>query len=300
MKKSSNGTVCSVEKLQGFDACRLGNGEIELTILPELGAKIVSLKNLKTGREWLWHPGSELKLFRSKAGDDFSRGTLAGVDECIPTIAPCTIAGGRVLPDHGEVWSAPWNVDVDTAGNGFLRASICLPVSPFRFTRELVLRGAQVHLCYTLENLGACEEKYLWAMHPLMRLQAGDMLELPASTRALLPEDAGWIDALDTEIPCGGCAKVFAKGVVEGRAAIANRNTGDRIEFTWDIAQNDSLGLWLSRGGWHGHHHFAVEPTNGAPDSLASAIEQKHCGKIAASGMTDWRVCVNLASTRNI
>ena len=40
---------------------------------------------------------------------------LAGWDECIPTVAACTGADGRAVPDHGSVWARAWTVD----GNGY-------------------------------------------------------------------------------------------------------------------------------------------------------------------------------------
>ena len=41
---------------QGFPVYVLGNGRVEVGVVPELGAKIISLKNLRSGREWMWHP----------------------------------------------------------------------------------------------------------------------------------------------------------------------------------------------------------------------------------------------------
>lgn len=295
MNKKHTATFCAVEKLQGFDAYRLGNDALELTVVPELGAKIISLKNRKTGREWLWHPGAELILFRNRPGDDFALSPLVGVDECIPTIAPCEWQG-RPLPDHGEVWPAPWNVDDARAREGILSTSIRMAVSPFHFTRAIELDGSRINLRYRLENLGAREEAYMWAIHPLIRLREGDRLELPASTRARLEKNDAWVDAVDTAIPDGDCSKIFARGIAEGRVAIANIKTGERFEMLWNIAENDSLGIWLTRGGWHGYHHFAIEPTNGSPDPLASAVSENHHGKIAASGVHTWSVCLNLVS----
>jgi hypothetical protein len=52
--------------------------------------------------------------------------------------------------------------------------------------------------------------------------------------------------------------------------------------------------LWLTRGGWHGHHHFAIEPTNGNHDSLAVAAGGKHCGNIAAHGALAWKLSLRL------
>src|SRR5580765_6664736 len=98
-----------VRTRQGFEVYILSNNKMQIAVVPELGAKIISLKNLQTGREWLWHPGNEVALFRNRLGDDFSKSPLAGIDECLPTIAPCRWQACH-LPDHGEAWSAAWTV----------------------------------------------------------------------------------------------------------------------------------------------------------------------------------------------
>ena len=281
-----------VRSEQGFEVYSLENEEIELAVVPKLGAKIISLKNLRTGREWLWHPPGGLRLFQNRAGDDFSRSPLVGIDECLPTVAPCSWRGRR-LPDHGEVWSAAWRVDVPALAGGVLKTSIRLQISPFELVRSIELRENEARIDYQLSNCSAAEERFLWTLHPLLQLQAGDQLELPASTRALLNGEA-WVDAIDSAIPNRNCAKIFAAPVSEGWAAINNPDTGDRLEFAWNPAENNALGLWLTRGGWHGHHHFAIEPTNSAGDALATAVERQCCGVIAGSASTSWRLVLKL------
>ncbi len=277
---------------QGFEVYVLRNGGLELAVVPELGAKVISLRNLRTGREWMWHPEGGLKLFRNRLGDDFSLSPLVGADECLPTVAPCSMQG-RELPDHGEVWSAPWKVNRQAWEKGILRTSLELPISPFEFERTIELREQHVWLGYRLKNRNQVAEQYLWALHPLLSVQSGDRLHLPATTRALLSGEA-WIDAVDSVIPDGGCSKLFAGPVVEGVAGVYNHQTGDRLSLEWNPAENDTLGLWLTRGGWHGHHHLAVEPTNGAPDPLAVAARQKRCGIVPASGSKAWSVTLRL------
>ncbi len=279
----------------------LRNEDVELAVVPELGAKIISLKNLRTGREWLWHPTDGLQLFKNRAGDEFFTSPLAGIDECLPTIEACTWQG-RELPDHGEVWNLPWQVDERAWGNGILKTKVRLKLSPFDFERTIELRGSNIFMDYCLHNLGADEENFVWAMHPLLRLETDDQLELPESTHRLLNGEA-WVDALTTEIPEKNCSKIFARPVSEGRAAISNKSKGDRLEFSWDPAENNALGLWLTRGGWHGHHHFSIEPTNADTDSLMAVAGKKHCGTVsggrfrklavsrAGRTLTDTRTC---------
>jgi galactose mutarotase-like enzyme len=277
---------------QGFEVYVLRHGGLEIAIVPELGAKIISLKNLKTGREWMWHPEGGLRLFRNRPEDDFSRSPLVGADECLPTVAACSVQG-RALPDHGEVWSIPWRVDRQAWGQGRLRAFVELPISPFEFERTVELQHGEVRLTYRLENRSPRAESYLWALHPLLRLQPGDRLRMPATTRALFNGEA-WLDAVDRVIPCGGCSKVFAGPVVESTAGLYNQHHGDSLSLEWNAAENNTLGLWLTRGGWHGHHHLAVEPTNGAPDALAVAATQKRCGTVPASGSKTWSVTLRV------
>ncbi len=283
-----------VRNIQGFKTYTLSTEQVRITVVPGLGARIISLKDMGTGREWLWHPDDGLKLFRNEPGDSFECSPLVGIDECLPTIAPCKWQQ-RNLPDHGELWPAAWKADLGAWKHSVLRTTISLQVSPFDFERTIELLENEIQLSYRLHNRASTEELYLWAMHPLLRLQRGDQLELPKSTRALL-NGAEWIDALNYTTSKTNCEKLFASPIREGRAAIHNPETGDRLEFEWDPAENNTLGLWLNRGGWHGHHHFALEPANGEPDVLSAAAQRKRCGAIAPQGSVIWQVCIRVGN----
>jgi hypothetical protein len=287
-------TRCQVKNVQGFKAYQLTNDLVLAAVVPELGARLISLKDLRTGREWLWHPTAGLSLFRNECGDNFENSPLVGLDECLPTIAPCSWRQ-RNLPDHGEIWSAASKVDLGAWETGLIRTSVSLNISPFDFERTIELCNNQVRLTYHLKNRAASQELYLWAMHPLIQLHSGDELELPASTRALL-NGAACLDSFKPGQQDGECHKVFASKVTEGWAAIRNPRSGDRLRFDWNPAQNDTLGLWLNRGGWHGHHHIALEPSNGEPDALAVAAQNKRCGVLAPNASITWQVCIRVGN----
>jgi galactose mutarotase-like enzyme len=278
----------AVRREQGFEVYVLGNHEVEVAVVPQLGAKIISLKNLRTGREWMWHPPGGLELFHNRPGDNFSRSPLVGLDECLPTIEPC-VWRGRTLPDHGEIWSAEWSVDEEAWQKGALKTSVRLEISPFDFERTLELDENCVRISYQLSNRSTAPEYFLWAMHPLLNLQAGDRLVLPASTRGLLNGE-GWVDAVDSAVPKGNCSKLLAGPLTEGFGGIHNSKTGERFDCEWNTAENNGLGLWLTRGGWHGHHHFAIEPTNAGADALTEAVSREWCGTVAGSGSATWQV----------
>jgi len=278
----------------GFETFVVRTGGAETAVVPELGAKVLSLRNLRTGREWLYHRHARLKLFPNKPGDNFSASTVAGWDECLPTIAPCQWQG-HAIPDHGEVWSVPWELDEADWRRGVIKTSVRLPVSPLQFVRTIELRHNTLHIGYLLLNLSSGPQEFLWAMHPLLALQEGDELDLSAESRRLL-QNQPWVRSLKFDKNNAGCAKAYAGPLQHGRAGVLNSISGDRLSFSWDTTECNTLGIWLTRGGWSDHHHLALEPTNGAPDALSVAAGKcKRCGLIAPHGEKQWSVQIEVA-----
>ena len=273
---------------QGFDVFGLRNEAVELALVPELGAKVILLRNLVTGYEWMWHPPTGMKLFRNQLGDDFAASTMTGWDECLPTIAPCDWKG-RKLPDHGEVWSVPWKIDLEAFGRGVLKTSVKLAVSPFHFERSIALHGNEIRLDYQLENLSNEPEEFLWAMHPLLPVNDHIQLDLTEETENLLAGEQ-WIDGLKFNTDKPSCVKTYAGPLREGRASVVNTAARDQLQFEWDTKANNILGLWLTRGGWNGYHHVALEPANGAADALTDAVKAGQGGLLAPQEKRSWQV----------
>ena len=271
---------------QEFRSYRLRNDFLSIEVVPELGAKIASLRNLATGREWMWRPRPDAKLFRNKQKDGFDASTLIGADECLPTITPCQFHG-RDLSDHGEVWSTPWVVDEAALSAQQIQTIIRLPISPFELRRSISLQENEILFDYRLTSLSSKPERFLWAFHPLMPLEHGDSVELPshitsvkigsvkgvaasASNRWSWPEPAPGLrlDQMDFGTGAFAYAKLFAE-FAEGAEGFAGIRKGqERLLFRFDTAQISAAGLWFSRGAWNGHTHMAIEPTNASTDSL--------------------------------
>ncbi len=284
-------TQGATEIRQGFTLYQLQNERVRIEICPELGAKIVGLTDLASGREWMWTPPDRGDLFRNRTGDPFQDSTIIGADECIPTIAPSHWQG-RDLPDHGEAWSEAWSVDDDAFDRGAIVTYLRFPVSPLEMVRAVTLEGSTVRLRYRLTNLADEPTDYIWALHPLMNIHPGDRLLLPAEVKTLrtdavdLPPWRGrgvvveWPQpghGLDlSRLDLGGegrSMKLFTEPLKQGLAAIHNEESGDYLVFAFDAAINNTLGIWINRGGWNGYQHVALEPGNGAPDPLALAVQ---------------------------
>lgn len=289
---------------QGFTVRGLRSGTAELLMVPDLGGRIISLRNLKTGREWCWHQPRPDWLWANQAGDAFGSSPQAGIDECVPSVSACEL-NGRLIPDHGEVWSQRWNLDPTALENKVLAATVPLTVSPLVFSRTIQVGedGAFV-FDYSLRNTGSATEPYLWCFHPLTNIEPGDRLELPAEVHNLrlnggigapiefgdiwpYPEPFPGVRLDECAVPGmpSGCVKGFAGPLATGHAAQVNDHTGDRLDLRWDASVIPFLGVWLNRG-FGGFHHLALEPTTGAPDSLAKAVEDWQQFSVVQPGET--------------
>ncbi len=290
----------------GLATCVLRDAFAEVRVVPALGGKITSLRRLRSGREWLWSAPDGRGLHGNRVGDAFEHGTLAGIDDCLPTVGPCRL-GAATLPDHGEVWSRACAVDAAAwQGRGELRTTLTLGTLPLRFERRLCLRDGLLILAYRLVNLSSAPQPWLWALHPLFAWQPGDRIELPAevrtarveSQRALgLPSVCAWpapasgfdLARMSAPTTAPWCLKLFTGPLHEGHASVVNEHTGDRLTIRFDVQENPYLGIWLTRGGWNGFEHFALEPTNQAADIPAADPF------IGAGETRDWQVSLKAA-----
>jgi galactose mutarotase-like enzyme len=297
-----------------FTTCTAASDSLRLVVVPELGAKIVSLQSVRSGREWMWRATRDAALFRNTLTDPFERSTLTGADECLPTVDPCNWQG-RNLPDHGEVWASEWQVDQAQLRWNTVHTEIELPISPLTLKRSISVRGSKAAFEYTLLNRSPDAQKFLWAFHPLFPVEEDTTIELPgqieqvrmtnASGVSGAPESRDWpwpqpapgvrLDRLDF----GGkpaSAKLFAdfSSVEHGFAAL--RQDKERLVFEFDRSDVPFLGIWITRNSWNGYTHLAIEPTNASCDSLRDVPEADRT-VIPGLGKLEWSFRITLQYT---
>ena len=105
-----------------FGTVELQGGDARVVLIPALGGKIAEL--WLGARQWLWkNPQLPFRLPDAKASYVLSADS-GGWDECFPTVGACTLpslvrgAGGRELPDHGELWSQQPALTLTTGDDG--------------------------------------------------------------------------------------------------------------------------------------------------------------------------------------
>lgn len=258
------------------------NESVRVKIVPELGAKLVSLLYKPSGKEWLLDSGSR-PLIRPVYGSAFTSWDMSGWDECFPTIDACTLGtgGGASLPDHGEVWALPW--DCEITGERAV-CSVKGIAFPYRLTRTLCLtENGRVRLEYEAVNLGDEPMPFLWAAHPQFRVDGptrilipGDMSPLKCvygglsrTTEGLYP--ASEIDLVHPETTGDGTKFYYPGTVPQGWSGLYCENSGNYLLLRVPAETVPHWGVWIDKGMFNDRTAIALEPGIGYYDSLARA-----------------------------
>ena len=314
--KRSGSSIC--QTLHGsLHALAIENAVLRLVILPELGGKIASLVRLESGYEYLLQPPQPERAYRSRSpGDSFEDYETSGFDDCVPTVAECFYPEapslGSRLPDHGDVWCLPSEVEIV---GGQIHLTTGLRSLPLRFNKTVRLRENRVRLEYQAINLSASIVKFLWSAHPLLRIEPGAEIILPREVKELevgwsaeerlgkSGERCTWPEAIErygrmvkinriASASAKTAEKLFTPRLTEGLCGVFPRED-ENIVFRFDPQLVPYVGLWICQGGWPAsraakHFTVALEPCNGRPDSLEEAVRRNECAVLEANGSTSW------------
>jgi galactose mutarotase-like enzyme len=316
---------------QSFRTIEANNGLLAFAVLPELGAKILTLRDLRSGREWLW-TSDRLPLARHPYGVSYiEKADTGGWDECFPTVAACDYPlephRGVPLPDHGDLWSQAWSSQIEQHADRIEIITSCSAIGlPCEVTRSLSLRAgvAGLEMKYAVRNKGSHEVAFIWSAHPLLRIEPGMVLEFPtsarfnvysATARTHLPQRHGlhWPisvrrDGHDIRLdplpgPDAGVAfKIWSEQLAEGWTRLIANDGSLRMRF--DVEEIPQIALWLNAGGWTGigsepYYNIALEPCIGAQDSLAEAVTHYRQYATLRPGETrQWALAVELEAPR--
>ncbi len=270
----------------------LSSSVVRLRLDPDYGARVVSLMDRRSGREW---------LVQGQASPDTGEATVYGLahavgwDECLPTIAPCEAANapwGRRLRDHGDVWGRRWHVE-EISPQTITTSMDC---HPLRLRRSIHLCEAVVTVDYQLSNHSDTATPYLWSQHMLLAALPGDRIHLSGVAMGTdLP-----LSRLDTvaEATLGFAAKFYAPVIGPFEARIGNDN--GQLRLAWSGDDMPYVGLWLNYGGWPVTgacgSHVAIEPTTAGADDLNRAIASGHSPPLAARQSRTWRITLTLST----
>ncbi len=294
---------------------------LRVTILPHHGSKMASLIHKRTGFEHLYQlPGES---FRPAAyASPYECGEPAGFDEMFPTITECLCDvypwSGSLMPDHGEVWSIPWQTEVS---GSVVRLSVHGVRFPYVLSKEISFETPNtVCLRYEVQNPSAYPFPAMWAAHPLFNTTPGSRIILPGSVRNIMntvpgPALGGYGGRFSypfARTPNGKEWDLSRVGPNEGKfyfkyfstddldegfAIVHDPQSRETVALTWPADRVPYLGMWVNEGAWGSQFNVAPEPCTAPFDRWDVARQWGKLPVVPPFGQLEWelRLTVDLA-----
>ena len=306
-----------------LSAWMLENDTLRTIIVPDVGAKLVSLFDKRNQLEWL--AGSGDRPFRKVPyGATFTDQDMSGWDEMFPTVLACDYPGpgdqnDTPLPDHGEVWTLPWALVA--AQDGRLTFSVEGQALPYRLTRTAEYSSADTLLLhYQLVNHSPQSMPYLWAAHPQFACGLAAEVILPPHITTVcnaIGESWGWggpetryawpvaaaLDGMTRRLdqigpPARHQARKFfvPPEVPVNWAGLMLQPSRAWLRLHWDAQRVPYLGLWMDEGAVNPESVAALEPMTGFYDTLVVAWARQQVALIEPGDTHEWTLTVRVGT----
>ena len=314
-------------RVEGFDGIQIQTGVIALTLVPELGGKISSLRDRRNGHEWLWrHPRYPYK--RVPHGSSYiAEADTGGWDECFPSVSACSYPSepwqGVAIQDHGELWSQipefemeehPETITLRTRWQG-----IALPYT-FTRTTTLTADSSVIRSNYEVLTDSAQPLNFVWCIHALLAIEPGMELYLPPSARFNV---AGTIptnlltpiknlhypfDVPGLKFPslpetsAERAIKIWSDPLSAGEGWATLHARDGEFRMKWDTTFLPQIAAWMNFGAWAAdggtpYYNLGLEPCIGAQDSLADAVTTYNLfATLTSHDSKTWWLEIELAS----
>jgi galactose mutarotase-like enzyme len=293
---------------------------VELEVVSEVGARVVSLRDKRRDRQWLVQGEPPAELEQMAWAEDrvtFDGRSSFGWDECLPTTSVCADPldpDGPDLRDHGDQWGRGAYLRLDHE-HGAVEHSWSVPCWDYRMHRRLSFADEEAVLAeYMVESHSDEPLPMTWAQHPVLAVEPGSYIDLPTVSRARrswqhgidLPDEPGWPkattnDGQELDLGCvgteAGWAAVLYADAREGARVVTP--DGARLDFEWDRDFAPALRVWLAYGGWppgeEAAEQIALEPCTSEHDHLAGALEAGQERVLPPRGELRWWVRLRLS-----
>lgn len=261
----------------------LQTDELQVVVLPELGGRISSLVDVASGREWLW-ANTAIGTYAVEPGAAYDPNWQGGWEELFPNDAATTM-DGRDLPDHGELWSVPWEIVASDAMRVTLRATGFSTGTVV--TKTFTVDRATLTIGYSVQHNGDTPLPYLFKLHPAIAVHGDCHIELPGGTiepvdprfGSMLPDGqrSPWPGPTGHDISrCHDASSglhefVYVHDVPTGSVGVRDERTGRRLTIEYPLEVFGWCWFFLTYGGWNDLHVAVLEPCTTYPKDLDAA-----------------------------
>jgi len=282
--------LCDGPALHGLRTVVIENSLLRIVVLPEAGAKIWQITYKPLHAELLWNSPTVAPAGQALNAcyDDVWSG---GWDELFPTDEPFTFMG-KLLPDHGELWTGEWQAKPIDGG---VHLAFTTPVSHFLVEKTLLLRveSSTLEIGYRLTNKGDERFPFMFKLHPAFAVSPEHRIDFPPMRVTMEPEFRGtlseapevfrWpyapmgdrmLDLRQVPDVSSRALRFFYGDELEaGWCGVTNRSNRLAAALRFDAAVFPSCWLFASHGGWQNVNAAVLEPATGYPFKMQPMID---------------------------
>ncbi|MYL32141.1 DUF5107 domain-containing protein [Pontibacillus yanchengensis] len=295
---------------KGLRAIVVENNMLSCTFLPDYGGKLASLYDKKADYEWLYQ-SNENTLAIPEYGAPFPDYDSSGFDEMFPGIDQGPHPNDwEEIPDHGEVWALPWEVEEH---EGIIYMQVESPRFPYRLKKQVSLNGGRLSFYYEAINTGNVDFPFIWTPHALLNITEQSTIVVPSDLNEVMSVEVdsehlgGWghihtfpmTTSKKTNVPhnlavmerkeAGNIEKFyFTKPLKEGWCGVEQSDIGRKLTYTFPPEKVPYLGVWKTHGGYRGDYNFALEPCTGVYDDVYVADKINKVSRIPTNGSYEW------------
>ncbi len=306
---------------KGMQSIVLENSALRCEWLPGYGAKLASLvAKGEAGPGELLYQSKAAQLVKPPYGATFSDYDLSGFDECFPTISACVFPldaqQGKSVPDHGELWTTPWQLTASSDNEITLLA--CSQAFGYQLQKTISLIDNRLVSVYQLTLLaGQKLLPFIWTPHALFHPGTNARLLTPAHMNEIitLTDHSGELGKQKTLHPyphttganhktvdiskiedrsANNCEKFYFTDTLRPGDQFGFENDTHRVLMEVDADMVPYLGIWKNQGGYLQDYNLALEPCTGIYDSLYDAYSNNRCAIIGEGETCSWRFTMHI------
>ena len=284
-----------------MNSITLESETLKLSILPDIGFKIASIFYKPKNKEFLFQPTLgryEIPVY----GDAFEKYDTSGMDEMLPTIDLCKYPVGEFksveLPDHGDLWSVPWEVSIV---RDKIIGNISLKSLPLKFEKALSFENMNtIKMDYKIKNCSNESIYYLWALHGLNVFNDNTQFIFSEEMKDVLnvanDQDLSLIDLprLNNYEDKKEHKYYFTNEIKNGSVGLDYKDEKIKYMIYFDPNINPYLGIWITKGGFKGEYNCALEPSNGFYDNLSDAYYNNKVPFLGPLEEREWTVYIEI------
>ncbi len=248
----------------------LENEFLRVEVIPGLGGRIDSIIYIPTNKNWVWK-NSELENKAVSKYSNYDDNWQGGWEELFPNDAIEEFEWGKGL-DHGELWSAPWNVDFVSDNEVNLSTETLDSGTVFR--KIIKIRDNALKVSYKAHI--KFNDNFLFKLHLAVPLDSSTEVICDSENVEKVYDDFGNIinkgkDFFNLKKDSGNFD--FAYIDLKRNEILVKDSVNNSMKLNFGDENLRYFWIFQTQGGWRNHNALVLEPASNSKKHLVDSIK---------------------------